>query len=125
MHSQLVMQVVKLVFRTILMLRRSDYFNLDIGKELTKEGFNFLAMPRRLPLRAATHMNATLHRQCAYHRTTGRTSNSESWRDEGMARRYAIRPDRNASSFSMPLTETRLAGYQPRSLGIELFLFRR
>ena len=60
-------------------------------------GFAVCLTPRRLPLRAATHMNATLHPQRAYRRTTDRISNSESWRDEGMARRYAIRPDRNAS----------------------------
>jgi heme-degrading monooxygenase HmoA len=53
--------------------------------------------PRRPPHRVAGHKNATPHLRRGYHRTTYRISDSESWRDEGMARRYAIRPDRNAS----------------------------
>jgi hypothetical protein len=53
----------------------------------TIRGFAVCPTPRRLPLQAAMHRNATLHPQRAYRRTTDRISNSESWRDEGMARR--------------------------------------
>lgn len=100
----------------------------------TLRGFAVCPTLRRLPLRAAMHMNATPRHLRDCRKTTYRISNSESWRDEGMARRYAIRPDRNASGSRLMVRSLPSAclrqklGWQATNhapSGIELFLFRR
>jgi hypothetical protein len=84
-RDTLLMLVVQLVFRTILVLRRWNYLIRISGKELTNAGCSFLATPRRPPLRAAMHMNASRHLQREYRRTTDRTSYNRPSPDDGMA----------------------------------------
>ena len=57
------------------------------AKNLASLGFNFQVRPRRPPLRATTHMNATPHPRREYRRTTYRTSCNELWPGGSTARR--------------------------------------